>query len=268
MPTKKLQSRKKKKLQRKRKGVAATEEEEEKYADADEDLYSAKWRRVQQLLAQTLHHNKQFEDLVRTDLTRIKYPIAQTAIMDAIACVFKLSPRLVTENERILAVIGHALNSANDVLDFTEKEKHICRTPEGQLCTFDDEHKSRSEVEKERDAKKKAKQAAGKGKKVTNLGAVPKVKSAKGKKGKGKKAAIQTDDTLLVKTVTEKGTKRVLTEEEEIEEERKLLALRSGGAEKEKQALIEQQSLIRKKTGNGAFPIAFGVYFVWRLHCD
>eukprot|EP00483_Globobulimina_turgida_P000187 UN00187 len=136
--------RKKKKLQKKRgkrqkKWSGIREEKKMHIGDENDD----KTRGVQldKLLIDTIHNNKQLEDLIRTDLTRIKYPIAQSAIMDTIACVFKLSPRLITENHRILATIDNALNGSNDILDFTEKEKQICYTPEGELCTFEDDHK-------------------------------------------------------------------------------------------------------------------------------
>ena len=173
------------------------------------------------LLFGTIHKNKQLEDLIRTDLTRIKYPIAQTAIMDSIACIFKISPRLITENEQILSIIDRALNASNDILDFTEKEKQICLTPEGVLCTFDDEHKSRSETEKNKKSGNRRKR----NKKGTHIGD-PTAGKKKGKGKKKKQAGVNERVTakpvqkekLLVKIVKEKGTKRLITDEEWEEE--------------------------------------------------
>ena len=239
------------------KGKQKRKYEEKKQEDDDDVKKEQDAKKLHEMLVDVIHNNKQLEDLIRTDLTRIKYPVAQTAIMDTIACVFKLSPRLITENERILHTIDSALNSSNDILDFTEKEKQICYTPEGVLCTFEEEHKSRSEAEKDKKGKGKRQRHRAK---PTNLGGPVKGKGGKNKGKKGKKQAPK-QEKLLVKTVTEKGTKRLLTEEEELELERKRIAVKTGEAEKEKQAMIEQQSLVRKKLET----VRFRLYSVFRL---
>merc|ERR1719233_2375708 len=97
------------------------------------------------MLVEGIHHNQTLETLIRTDLTRHRYPIPQRAIMDTMACIFQIEPTLITKNERILDTINKALNGCRDICDFTEKEKMICNTPEGVLCTFDDEHHSRKQ---------------------------------------------------------------------------------------------------------------------------
>ena len=53
-------------------------------------------------LINIIRHNQKLEDLIRNDLCRIKYPIAQRAIIDTMASVFQIEPSLITKNKKIL----------------------------------------------------------------------------------------------------------------------------------------------------------------------
>lgn len=225
-----------------KKGAKASQSQMSQQEREDlEDEQKKVEKEVTSTLIDIIRNNQRLEGLIRDDLCEIKYPIAQRAIIDTMASVFQIEPTLITQNQKISKVIEVALNSSHAIIDFNEKEKAICDTPEGVLCTFDDEHHSRINYKKKKKKKKKT--------------PTPDPKGGKKKKGKSAPKKKDVNDKLLVKKVREQGTRKQQTDEEWEAEQRRLIALKHGAAEREKQEAIEKQSKIRQKLASCRFKV-------------